>query len=551
MKRHPLILFLLLFSQSFSQTWQWAKSAGGLNAEYGNSVCTSSTGDVYVTGSFYSATITFGTTVLTNASTGTGDVFLAKYDAAGNVIWANRAGGGGDDLASAVATDAFGNVFVTGYFTGTTSVFGTATLTNTNAGFGDMFLAKYNSSGSFLWAKSTGGTDWDIAQALATDPNGDVYIAGGFSMSVNFGTGTVTSGGLMDVFLGKYDQGGNELWAWGSGGANNYLANGVVTDAAGKIYIAGGFASASLTFGTNVLLNAGVGFPDIFFAKFDGTGNPIWSTREGGPDNDHAVWVSDEHFGEIYITGHYHSATFVADTSALYNAGMGDVFVMKYDTAGNVKWAKSHGGMDNDFALGLSSDASGNAYVSGMFTSPSISFGSFILTNSSANEDAFITKYDSAGNVIWAVSTGGAGNDYANSVCISSAGNLFATGSFESVSVNFGTNTLTNADNTGNTPDLFLAKLDVLTGENNFIESEQISIYPNPSNGIFNLSVNHIDSETMKRVSVCNVLGEEIYNGEIGTSANRQIDISNQPKGIYFVKIISETRISSGKIAIE
>jgi hypothetical protein len=146
MKKLLLILnfSFLIFNSSFAQApaWTWANSAGGIYNDYIGSVATDAGANVLVTGYFYSPSITFGTTVLTNAnaSGSTTDMFVVKYDGAGNVLWAHSAGGTGDEGGSGVATDAGGNVLVTGWFYSPSITFGTTVLTN--AGGSDVFVAK-------------------------------------------------------------------------------------------------------------------------------------------------------------------------------------------------------------------------------------------------------------------------------------------------------------------------------------------------------------------------------------------------------------------------
>ncbi|MEW6470257.1 MAG: T9SS type A sorting domain-containing protein [Bacteroidota bacterium] len=534
-----LFLFPSFFTTAlFAQTpsWVWAQRAGGANTDYAYSVCSSSSGDVYSAGVFYSASIAFGSTTLTNLSTASADIFLVKYDASGNVLWARAAGSAADDAATSVATDASGNVYVTGWFSGASIAFGSYTLVNASPGSGDIFLAKYDAAGNVLWAVRTGGADWDLPQCVAADqPGGDVYITGGFSLSCTFASSTVSSAGAIDAFLAKYDASGNELWIRTAGGANNDLPNGIAIDALGRIYQAGGFASASITFGSSTLTNAGPGFPDIFFVKYDAAGNVIWATREGGGDNDHAVWASRVVNGEVYITGHYHSASFTVGSTTLNNSGMGDVFVMKYDTAGTVMWSKSHGGSDNDFAYSVLADAAGNAWACGMYMSAGVSFGPYSLTNAAAgNEDVFIAKYDSAGAVLWAGSYGGPGDDFANAIALDPAGNLYAAGGFASAGISFGPLTLTNADNTGNTHDVFAAKLGLLTSAP-AADGPDFSVYPNPSGALFSLR----GARPGAKLSVHDPLGRCVWEGMAETQKH-VLDLGPYAPGIYLLRIESQ-----------
>ncbi|MFH1005081.1 MAG: hypothetical protein V1781_06265, partial [Bacteroidota bacterium] len=179
--RCSLLTFLcsLLPFLSSAQSYLWAKSAGGSSDDIALSVSTDANGNILVAGYFDSPTIIFGSTTLTNA--GDYDMFLAKYDASGNVLWAKSAGGSDWDRASSVSTDANGNILVAGSFQSPTIIFGSTTLTKAGSdNYADMFLAKYDASGNVLWAKSAGGSSDDIALSVSTDANGNILVAGNF-----------------------------------------------------------------------------------------------------------------------------------------------------------------------------------------------------------------------------------------------------------------------------------------------------------------------------------------------------------------------------------
>ena len=156
MKKLYIITLLWAFSglstiaNAQAPAWQWAKSAGGASGSTnGQSISTDASGNVFVTGDFNVASITFGTTTLTRA--GGADIFVVKYDASGNVLWAKSAGGTSSDYADGISTDASGNVLVTGSFASASITFGTTTLTNTLSNFPDIFVVKYDASGNVLW----------------------------------------------------------------------------------------------------------------------------------------------------------------------------------------------------------------------------------------------------------------------------------------------------------------------------------------------------------------------------------------------------------------
>src|SRR5437868_8265905 len=208
-----LFVAIALLVNGFGQTpgWAWAQSAGGTSGESGFSIAMDANDNVYVTGVFQSPSITFGTITLTNNSINSYDVFIVKYNSAGNPVWAYNGGGTGVDYGYGICTDGNGNVFVTGTFTSTIT-FGSTTLTSN--GVYDIFLAKFDSSGNVLWAKSAGGTNFDYSYAVSSDIFGNAYISGHFSSaSITFGNITLTNSSFDNTFLVKYDSSGNAIWA--------------------------------------------------------------------------------------------------------------------------------------------------------------------------------------------------------------------------------------------------------------------------------------------------------------------------------------------------
>jgi len=178
------LIFSLTFGEDwggvscFAQTpdWLWAKSAGGSSYDVANSVTSDGSGNIFVAGLFASSTITFGSFTLTND--GYYDMFLVKYDNAGNVIWAKSAGGSFDDWAFSVIADTSENIFVAGSFKSSTITFGSFTLTITNDSCYDLFIVKYDNAGNVLWAKSAGGSFDDWAFSVIADTSENIFVAG-------------------------------------------------------------------------------------------------------------------------------------------------------------------------------------------------------------------------------------------------------------------------------------------------------------------------------------------------------------------------------------
>jgi hypothetical protein len=183
----------------------WSQRFGSGFHEVGRSAAVDGFGNVVVTGDI-EGSVDFGGGLLTSA--GGDDVFVAKFDPAGNHIWSRRYGDASDDFARGAAVDVSGNVIVTGYFYGSVD-FGGALLTS--AGAQDIFVAKFNPDGHHLWSQRFGAAASDRGQVAAVDGSRNVIVTGEFSGSVDFGGGPITSAGGVDIFVAKFDTDGNHI----------------------------------------------------------------------------------------------------------------------------------------------------------------------------------------------------------------------------------------------------------------------------------------------------------------------------------------------------
>ena len=507
MKKLSLIIILALCSIAlFAQNvdWLWVKQAGGTDYDFGHSIAVDANGNNYVTGSF-SGSSTFGTTTLT--SSGDKDIFVAKIDHNGNWLWANQAGGISYDYGRGIAVDDNGNSYITGEFE-ESATFGTTTLTS--SGSYDIFVAKLDSSGNWLWAKQAWGIGEDVGFSIAVDAKGNSYITGVFIESANFGTTTLTSSGDYDIFVAKLDINSNWLWAKQAGGTDDDYGNGIAVDANGNSYVTGYF-SESATFGTTTLTSSGD--IDIFVAKLDSSGNWLWANQAGGTNCDYGHGIAVDDNGNSYIIGNFlESANFGITT--LTSSGYYDIFVAKLDINGNWLWAKQAGGTSYDFGNSIAVDTNRNVYVTGFFYSSSCSFGTITLINSSSEYiDIFVAKLDINGNWLWAKQAGGTSDDCGYGITVDVNGNSYITGIFRG-SATFGTTTLTSSGDF----DIFVAKL----GEVNSIDLPDIisfsgirSIYPNPFNPLTTIDY-EISMPADVKIEVYNNRGQLVRNFILG-----------------------------------
>jgi len=305
---------------------------------------------------------------------GSADIFLIKTDANGNIQWAKTYGGTYDDVAYSVQQTSDGGYIVAGE----TRSFG--------AGYRDIFLIKTDASGNLQWAKTYGGTSDDLAYSVQQTSDGG-YIVAGYTRS--FGAGG------RDAFLVKTDANGNIQWAKTYGGTSDEGAYSVQQTSDGG-YIVAGYTESF-----------GAGYADAFLIKTDANGNVIWAKTYGGTGYDKASSVQQTSDGGYIVAGYTES----------FSAGYIDVFLVKTDANGNIMWAKTYGVTDIDGAFSVQQTSDGGYIVAGITHSFDVD-----------SADIFLIKTDANGNVQWAKTYGGTDDDWAYSVQQTSDGGYIVAG---------------------------------------------------------------------------------------------------------------------------
>ncbi len=368
--------------------WRWAKSGNGTSAEFGHSIAVDRWGNSYLLGTYNSPSINFSGTILNNSSSND-DIFLVKYDAEGYVTWAKTFGSTGKEYATEVDVDSLGNIFIGGGFESSSINFDAYTLFNsTSNSKADLFLVKLSATGIILWAKSAGGNSIDIINSIAVDSLGNSFITGSYaSSSITFGSTILTSSGDDEVFTAKYDYDGNPLWAKHGNGSGSYdWGSGVAVDGADNCYVIGSFTSQSITFGSYILTNSNInGSSDIFVVKYDSSGNIVWAKKWGSSGEDLGQKIDVSRDGKCYLTGPYSSSliTFGTNTLTNVNAGLSDLYLTKLDVNGNAIWALSGNGNHGESPYDIALDQYENVVVAGSFASDILFFGTASLTNAS------------------------------------------------------------------------------------------------------------------------------------------------------------------------
>ncbi|NUQ65232.1 MAG: SBBP repeat-containing protein [Pirellulales bacterium] len=385
--------------------------------------------------------------------------------------FALRLGSTGLDAARSVAIDDLGNLYVLGLFEGSVDFdpgAGTAIRT------GNAFVAKYSPQGAFFWAQAFTGSFISDVGALAIDVNGNVFVAGSFSGTVDFdpgpGSAPLTSTGWGgDAFVLKLNPSGNYLWARSLGGNDYDAATALDTDDAGNVYATGHFwGTVDVNPGTGSDLRTSAGERDVFVWKLSGTGNLVWARTVGGTGDDHGRGITLDDLDNVHITGTFFDTVDFnpgAGTALLTSAGWDDVFVLKLNNSGNYLWAKRFGGGPTEVSSGIVVDPDGNVYTAGYFwgegdfdPGPGIT-----MLSSAGEEDIFVSKLDASGNFGWARRMGGPLNDGAMGIELVTDSQISTVGYFQGTADFDPGSAVVNLTSAGQ-DDVFVSSLDTAGG---------------------------------------------------------------------------------------
>jgi uncharacterized delta-60 repeat protein len=302
---------VLIAKYNSSGAIQWQRTLGGTISDYGYGIAVDGSGNVYIAG--YTG----------SSGAGSPELLIAKYDTSGTIQWQRTLGGASNDYGFGIAVDGSGNVYVTG-------------LTESSGGaLANFLIVKYDTSGTIQWQRTLGGAQNDIANGIAVDGSGNVYVSGYTGSS---------GAGNSDVLIVKYDTSGTIQWQRTLGGASTDIGYGIAVDGSGNVYISG------YTF------SSGAGSSDVLIAKYNTSGTIQWQRTLGGTSDDYGWDIAVDGSDNVYINGRTNNSS---------GAGNVDVLIAKYDTSGTIQWQRTLGGASSDTGLRIAVDGSGNVYVTG------------------------------------------------------------------------------------------------------------------------------------------------------------------------------------------
>ncbi|MCL4832991.1 MAG: SBBP repeat-containing protein, partial [Caldilineaceae bacterium] len=408
----------------------WNSFAGGSGRDNGYGIAVDASGNHYVVGYSDAA---WGSSPVRSYS-GAKDIFAAKFDANGTLVWHTFLGSSSYDLGYSVGLDGSGNVYVAGH---SDNSWGSPINAHSGTSNDDVFVAKLDSGGALVWNTFLGSSWEDVNRSIAMDGSGNVYVTG-FSEATWGSPVRAFGGGVYEAFVAKVDNSGNLLWNTFLGGdatdsptgAGDDKGQAIAVDSSGYVYLAG---VSDATWGSPVRAYTpdadpySIGTTDAFVALLDSSGGLVWHTFLGeyAADEGNAIAANG---GSVYVAG-YSEATWESPLRAHYGSGSRDGFVARLDASGNLTWNTFLGGYGVDESRGLALDGGGDLVVAGR---SSYTWGSpvraFTTGSPSWHNDAFAVKLTSSGGLIWNAFLGGSGDEQGSAVGVDSSGNIYVVG---------------------------------------------------------------------------------------------------------------------------
>jgi gliding motility-associated-like protein len=456
------ITLLLCFACAINaQNWVWAQKLGNIKSDKITSIKTDGLGYIYIAGYFSTSTPIGINGIMLNftANSHSKEAFIAKLDSTGYCYWAQSGGAYYDDRILGMDVDSAGNSTITGTFwEGSGINFGTTNISGSAFGWGDQcFVVRFDPNGNILWGSFVcSNSSDDQGLDVCSDNLGNSYIVGFMSGGILYCGGNIVtannpntaSGPKHCYWLAKINSAGVFQWCKTFGNlpwdpiVGKYIERdiAVCTDNSEGIYITGGFDGSGKIFGTNTFNS--VGGYDIFVMKYDTAGNYIWSTKGGSNKDDWSNGICADKQGNIYITGE-HRDSLIMDTILVKNYDKRDLFIIKLDaTTGKPKWGKRAGSdYGGERGNDVWADESCNVYVCGDIQGGA-KFGDNILTPPNDSLQSFVARISPEGKWMWVATGGGTDDeDRCNALAKGKGNQLYAAGYFRSQST-YGSNML-------------------------------------------------------------------------------------------------------------
>ncbi len=289
-------------------TIDWARRVGAGGTIHTIQIDLDPAGEIYISGAF-SGSVYFGTQPV--ISQGKMDAYIARYTPDGSVDFVWGAGTRDDDFIISLVIDHVGNLYISGNYRGSMDLGG---VTIQNFGLTASFIARLTPDGRTVWVDSIKGERQGEAPQLAVDGSGGLYLTGGFGSDITIGTSSFTSAGNNDIYFAKYDVDGSFLWARSAGGVDSDVPRALTVDSWGNIYV-GGYFHRTLSIDDKSVTSAGRW--DMFLAKFHSDGSIEWLRGMGGKSTEGVGQIATDNIGNLYVIGYISDTTDLGGTTII------------------------------------------------------------------------------------------------------------------------------------------------------------------------------------------------------------------------------------------
>ncbi len=571
------------------QVLAWANQLGGTLADKPNAMATDASGNVYVTGSFEgTADFDPGSGIYNLTSNGSHDIFVAKLDANGNLLWAHQFGSANWDEGKAIGISPLGYVFVAGRFADTTDFDPGAGIANLTAKpttcglYGvDAFVLKLDANGNYQWAHNLGGSGADEIHALAVGPDESVHLAGFYRVivgeTVDFDPGAssflLSNGGMLTAeFLLKLNGSGNFVWAkqfttsvlFATSCLRNimFTINALAIDASGRVHAAGEYTGNADFDPSSAVFTISTTVNNSFVLKLQANGTFVWAKAFAGGTNE-ILGIAVDASSRVYVTGGWTGTVdfnpSTTTTNLISKNANYDAFVVKLTAAGAYTWAKAIAGNQTDVGRAISVDATGNVYTAGEFSvttdfNPGTAKYNLI---SAGGTDVYVSKLSASGGFVWAKAFGGVNSDYCTGLSATANG-IYTTGNFTGTA-DFDPSTAVYTLTAAGGTDGFVHKIDqsiVTKTETEIafteeVEIEFLTVYPNPATDVVNFLVAEVGANAT--VSIFDFTGKRAFFTEISQTKEPYIgtlDLRHLPAGIYTLQVSSTQVVATQKLVL-
>lgn len=396
---------------SFNLDIPWNRLIGGSLKDEGLDITSDSSENIYVTGRTLNSLE--DSNLGTQNNNGKEDIFIVKYDYKGFPLWVRVRGGSENDGATAIAVDSLGNVYIAGY---TASSFDG----NSNNGYSDIFIMKYDSSGNWKWTKFFGDSNADEANDIVVGLDGNIYVTGYTKSSFN---GKTNNGGE-DLFVLKLDSNGTALNTIIYGTSSDERGYGIGLDTGNNIIVCGSQTNSAI-----------YNYPDIYLVKFNSSGNSAWVFQQEIIYAQVAYGLVIDSHDNIYIIGYTEREMF----GQILKGGK-DIFMISIDSNGNLNWAKLIGGLQDDYGKRIYYHEN-YLYIVGHSKS------SFNNQTNHGGYDIVIMKYDTSGNHYWSLFKGGTLDEGGYGIVVNSNGKkIYVVGSTKNSFNEYNNEQINNGD---------------------------------------------------------------------------------------------------------